>query len=58
MRLLDAIPLRIYKSNAFQAFLYHVYYRFRCPGGTTSARECVRKGKCGCNNSSITAAKG
>jgi hypothetical protein len=34
-------------------FLYHVYYRYRCPYPVIedrSARACVEGGHCGCNN--------
>lgn len=46
------LPLRVILSNPFQLFLAHVYYRFRCAGSNLSVRECIRRGECGCDNSS------
>lgn len=43
-------PLWLFKTSAFQAFLYHVYYRYHCPGSNLMARECVGRGECGCDN--------
>lgn len=43
-------PERTILTNWFQAYLYHVYYRFWCPGGDGRVRDCIASGKCGCNN--------
>lgn len=48
------LPIWVLKSRPFQAFLYHVVYRYRCPYPIKHdwARDCVRSGECGCNNQS------
>lgn len=48
------VPLWIFKSRPFQAFLYHVYFRYWCPAPIVrelmKVRDCVASGQCGCNN--------
>lgn len=43
-------PLWFLLSRPYQAFLYHVYFRFRCPGDGSRVRDCIASGNCGCNN--------
>jgi hypothetical protein len=44
------MPYRLIVSRPGQAFLYHVVYRYWCPGGPLTVRECIRRGECGCSN--------
>jgi hypothetical protein len=47
------LPRWLLLSRPGQLFLYHVYYRYRCPYPVIedpSARACVEGGHCGCNN--------
>lgn len=44
------VPTWLFISRPFQSFLYHVYFRIYCPGGSGRVRDCVASGQCGCRN--------
>ncbi len=50
--LVHRTPLWLYLSNPFQWFLAKVYFSYWCPGSDMTVRECIRRGECGCDNSS------
>lgn len=44
------VPGRILFFTRFGLWMQSILYRYRCPGGSGPARECVRNGWCGCDN--------
>lgn len=45
-----AIPARILFCTRFGEAFQALLYRYWCPYSNLSARECCRRGECGCDN--------